>query len=68
MNRNHLTTTPNFLIHPAHHEEMVKHAVRHIPGADKIVKEWMDQKYGFHKPRPDDDRQDHDDSRKDHLS
>ena len=43
-----------FKVHPAHeHEKIIKHAVKHIKGADKLLKEYADQKQKFTKRSPD---------------
>ena len=50
-------------VHPMHHEAIIKHAVRNIPGADKQLKEFFDRKTKS-TGRMKDDRQDYDNNQK----
>ena len=58
-------SSAGYHVHPAHHEAIIKHAVRNIPGAKKLVQEWLEKRDGFHPKRLPDQRQDWDDSMKD---
>jgi hypothetical protein len=45
-------------IHPNHEEAIVRHAVRNIPNASKLVDKWVEHKTGMKNTRLPDNRND----------
>ena len=55
MSTENISTNPSsgFKVHPMHEADLVRHAVRKIPGAPALVDAWQAQKTGVRQRLPD---------------
>jgi len=55
MSTENMSTHPStsFKVHPMHEADLIKHAVRKIPGGPALAAKWEAQKKGFKKRLPD---------------